>query len=91
MGTITGTIPITQITTTSAPSDVSSYVGVANQVMFLLVHQASDATGTGTSSSTGTSTTKPNSAVRVRGNENRLGLIASVCFVAFVLGAFLVL
>jgi hypothetical protein len=78
---------------------VSSYVGVANQAMFLLVHQASDTTGTGaatgtgtgTSSSTGTGTTKPNSAVRVRGNENRLGLIASVCFVAFVLGALLVL
>jgi hypothetical protein len=84
--TITATTPLLTVTTSFAPSEATSYIGVAVQVMFLLVHQASDTE----MASTASSTSKANSAVRVRGNENRLGVVATVCCLAFALGALLV-
>ena len=90
LGTITGTRTIT--TSTTHFQNPTASVGVAVQVMFLLVHKASDTSGGGTGSTGGgsTATNKPNSAVRVGGHEKGLGVVATVCFVAFALGALLV-
>ncbi|KAF4636553.1 hypothetical protein G7Y89_g1531 [Cudoniella acicularis] len=71
--TITATSPLSTVTTSFAPSDATSYIGVAVNDMFILVHQASDTA----MASTASSTSKTNSAVRVRGNENGLGVVAT--------------
>jgi hypothetical protein len=81
---------MTTALTTFAPSEASSYVGLALQDMFTLIHRASDSAVTSQASSSSTTTTKPNSAVGMRGDEHRLGLVASVCCVAFALGALLI-
>jgi hypothetical protein len=86
LNTITATSPLITVTTSFAPSDATSYVGVAVNDMFVLVHQASDTVGASTASSTSETST----AVRVGGNENGLGTIAAVCCLAIALGALLV-
>jgi len=85
--TITGTITSPAVTTSFAPSETSSYVGVAVEGMYILVHQASDIVTASTASSTSTK----NSAVRVRGDGNGLGVVAAVCWLSFVFGAFLII
>jgi hypothetical protein len=79
--TITATAPLSTVTTSFPPSEATSYVGVAVNDMFILVHQASDSAR----GSTASSTSKTNSAVRVRGNGNKLGIIATVCCLALAL------
>lgn len=69
--TIMGTEPLASTLTTSfAPSDVASYVGVAIEGMHILVHQASDivttSAPTSATTSTSTSTSRPNSATRCK-------------------------
>ncbi|KIM99875.1 hypothetical protein OIDMADRAFT_19798 [Oidiodendron maius Zn] len=86
--TITGTLPLQTVMTTFAPSEATSYIGVAVSDMFTLVHQASDTAVASTASAS--STSKTNMAVRVRGNENGRGIVAAACCLAVTLGALLV-
>ena len=84
--TITATTPVSTRTTVFAPSEATSYVGVAVTDMVVLVHQASD---TGKGGPAPTTTSKPNSAVRVRGSEKRIGVVAAVCCLALAVEALL--
>ncbi|KAH6982577.1 hypothetical protein EDB80DRAFT_735947 [Ilyonectria destructans] len=91
LDTIKATSPVSSVTASFAPSEATSYVGVAISDMFILVHQASDAAKASTTSGTSasaSSTSKTNAAVRVRGNGDRLG-VATVCCLALILGAVL--
>lgn len=91
---ITGTIPRSTVTTTFAPSEVASYGGVAVEGMGILVHQASDLAKASSASSTPSSTTssasKPNSALRVKGNGDIQGVVIAIWCLFFILGAGLV-
>jgi hypothetical protein len=87
--TITGTTPGYTIRTSFAPSEASSYVGVAIEGLGILVHQASDILKTPTA--TASSTPKGNSAGRIRDSGNGLGVVAIVVSCSFVLGALLIL
>lgn len=90
LDTLTATSPVWTMTTTFEASEATSYIGVAYQPMFVLVHQASDTVETSTPASTA-STSKANGAVRTRGNGNGLGVVATGCVLGLVLGALLVL
>ncbi|KIM92676.1 hypothetical protein OIDMADRAFT_185076 [Oidiodendron maius Zn] len=85
--TITGLIPISTRTTSFAPTEATTLVGVAANDMFILVHQASD---TASTASTASSPSKTNAAVSMRGNKNGLGIVAIVYCLALALGALLV-
>ena len=80
--TITATTPLSTMTTSFAPSEASSYVGVAVEGLYILVHQASYTV----TALTPSSASKKNSAVRVRGSGNGLGIVAAVCCLSFFLG-----
>ncbi|KAH9208228.1 hypothetical protein DL95DRAFT_414975 [Leptodontidium sp. 2 PMI_412] len=96
--TITGTIPMSAVTTSFAPSEVTSYVGVALEGMGILVHQSSDivtasatsSAASSTASSTTSGTSKPNSALRVKGNGDMQGVVIAIWCLFFILGARLV-
>jgi hypothetical protein len=85
--TITATTPISTRTTVFAPSEATSYVGVAATDIFILVHQASD---TGKGGAASTTTSKPNSAVRMRGSEKRIGVVAAVYCLSLAVEALLI-
>ena len=84
---ITGTIPISTRTTSFAPTEATTLVGVAVNDMFILVHQASD---TASTASTASSPSKTNAAVRMRGSKNGLGIVAIVYCLALALRTLLV-
>ncbi|KAH6983760.1 hypothetical protein EDB80DRAFT_735305 [Ilyonectria destructans] len=88
----TATSLLSTVTTSFAPSEATSYVGVAISDMFTLIHQASDAAEASTASGTGvsaSSTSKKSAALRVRGDVKGLGVAAVYCL-ALAVGAFLV-
>lgn len=77
---ITGTIPLSTRKTTLSPAEATDVIGLAYTGMQILVHQSTD-------TSTADNPTKTNAAVRVRGNANGFGVMATVCCLAFALGA----
>ena len=85
LDSFTATSPVITVTTSISPSEATSYVGVAYYRMFVLVYQSSDIAA----ASTASSTSKTSAAVRVRGNRNGPGLMATICCVVGVLGALL--
>lgn len=88
--TVTGTIPISTVTTSFATSEVTSFVGVAVEGMGILVHQASDIVTNSATSPTTSTTTKPNSALLVESNRDIQGVVVVIWCLFFVLGARLV-
>jgi hypothetical protein len=89
--TVTGTMPISTVTTSFTLSEVTSYIGVALEGMGILVHQPSDIVTASAISSTTSSTSKPNSALRVKSNRNTQGIVIAIWCLFFILGAHLVI
>lgn len=96
--TITGTLPLTRTTTTFAPSDLASSVGVAVEGMGILIHRSTDVakasvptnaagatTGSGTAPTT-SSTSKPNAGIRMEGSLGVRGVVLAVWCMFFVVG-----